>query len=661
MPDLEKTVTKTPAQSEVTDSGTKKRGKHEKVKIKKKKKSGKKIVILIVVLVLLAAAAFGVYKLFFTEEERIALTDTTTYGSLDRAIEGSGTTVPLESLAVEAASMTEIEEVFVSEGDYVQIGDLLYTQDDSEIDEEIESLKDTIEDYEDEILEYEEMIIENQDSIEEYTENIADYEEEMSELLEDMAGLTVVAPYSGRITNVSVEEGDNVTSNTQLCTITNDDVMDLTQYFSYAYEDIVYVGMPAVLSVAEQMLNLDAEVTDVSFIQRMSDDGMQCFAVTVEVENPGSLVEGSTAACYLVADDGTKVYPAIEGDLEYGGVENLQPDVSGELAAVYVTDYQSVKKGQALFVISSDSVEEQIENLEKQIENAKKQIDQAESQIETYTERIESTREKIEDAYDEIELVEDSRANYFMTSTIAGKVMYVNVESGDRPMGNPITIYNMQTMTIDVNIDELDVDYLYEGMTVSVYRTSAERTTTYEGVITYISPEATSSSGVATFPATIEIYSNGELSSGVNVTYSVNVGDTEESVLVNVSALRMTDDGQYYLFVKSEEAPANVLDLSDEDVEIPSGFYPVAIEVGSSNSYYIRVLSGVEADTEVFLRYQNTAPSGGDRTSSGVEDEEESSGNFGGMQQGGMPNFGGQQGSMQPGGMQPGNMGGPPS
>ena len=214
-------------------------------------------------------------------------------------------------------------------------------------------------------------------------------------------------------------------------------------------------------------------------------------------------------------------------------------------------------------------------------------------------------------------------------------------------------------MTIDVNIDELDVDYLYEGMSVSVYRTSAERTTTYEGVITYISPEATSSSGVATFPATIEIYSNGELSSGVNVTYSVNVGDTEESVLVNISALRTTEDGQYYVFVKADEAPENVLDLSEEDVEIPKGFYPVAIEVGSSNNYYIRVLSGVEADTEVFLRYQQTAPSGGDSTSSGIEEDESSQNGFGGMQQGGMPDFsGGMPGGNQQGGMP---MGGPQS
>ena len=120
----------------------------------------------------------------------------------------------------------------------------------------------------------------------------------------------------------------------------------------------------------------------------------------------------------------------------------------------------------------------------------------------------------------------------------------------------------------------------------------------------------------------------------------------------------MTDDGQYYLFVKADEAPANVLDLSDEDVEIPTGFYPVAIEVGSSNSYYIRVLSGVDADTEVFLRYQQTAPSGGDTTSSSVGDDDTTS-NFG-QQQGGMP--GQQQGGM-PGGQQGGmqNFGGPQS
>lgn len=165
-------------------------------------------------------------------------------------------------------------------------------------------------------------------------------------------------------------------------------------------------------------------------------------------------------------------------------------------------------------------------------------------------------------------------------------------------MMSVITIYNLETMNISVNFDELDVDYISEGTPVTITRTSAEKNTYYSGTITYLSPEATSSSGVATFAATIEIDSKGELSSGISVTYSISLGDSEDGVLAPIAALKNHDD-KYYIYVKSDTRPANAVDLTDPEVEIPVGFYAVPVEVGNSNTQYIRILSGVAEDTEL--------------------------------------------------------------
>ena len=66
-------------------------------------------------------------------------------------------------------------------------GDLLFEQDDSEVDE-------IIAEYEYEILEYEIEIDEARESL--------------SEAQEGLAGLTVTAPFSGRVTEITVEAGD---------------------------------------------------------------------------------------------------------------------------------------------------------------------------------------------------------------------------------------------------------------------------------------------------------------------------------------------------------------------------------------------------------------------------------------------------------------------
>ena len=111
------------------------------------------------------AAAFGIYKLFFTKEEKIALTGTTTYGTLDEVIEGSGTTTPADSVTYDFSGT--VLEWYVSAGDEVQAGDLLYVLDPT--------------DAEDDMLDAE--------------VELEDLYEQLSDLQESIAGQTVTAAF----------------------------------------------------------------------------------------------------------------------------------------------------------------------------------------------------------------------------------------------------------------------------------------------------------------------------------------------------------------------------------------------------------------------------------------------------------------------------------
>ena len=573
----------------------------------------RRVVALVVVVGVVAAAAVGARALFFTEEEQVALTETTTYGTLSTAIEGTATTTPNDSVTVTTASTAEILEVYVSAGDTVEAGDLLYVQDDAQLDEEIET-------YQDEIAELE--------------EELDGYYDQLSDLQESLSALTVTAPFAGRLTEVDAEEGDSVQNGGKLAVLVDDSRMTLTQYFSYAYADQVYVGMSAGVSVASLMLNLEGTVTDVQMVERLTAEGTRCFAVTVTVNNPGALTEGMTGAGYLIADSGEKIYPAVEGSLEYADQETIQAQVAGEITYADAVPYQTVSAGQTLFTVDGSDYEEQLETVNK---------------------RITQTEEKITSAQEKITEAEESRSDYSVTAEISGKVISVGVRAGESPRmeaTTAVTIYNMDTMTITANIDELDIDKIEMGMDVTIVASSGEKT--YRGTVTEISYEATNSSGVAYFPITIEIDSAGELSAGVNVSYYISTGDDEEGVLVPLAALKSTDEGTC-VFVKADTRPDNAIDL--EDGVVPDGFYAVPVEVGATNSQYARIVSGVEADTEVFTRYQNAAPTGGDTTSQGVDGEEQEGfpgGDFGGGEfpgGGQMPDFSG-------GGMS-GGMGGP--
>lgn len=564
---------------------------------------------LLLVLALAAGAALGGKALFFSGEEQTPLTEQTTYGSLSTTLSGTGTTMPADSVTYTTASEAEITGVYVSAGDTVEVGELLYTQDDSELDDQIE---------------------EYQDQITEQENQLDDYQEQLAQLQEEIAALTVKAPFAGRITDVAVDMGDNMAAGTKLATLVDDSQMCLTQYFSYAYEDQVYVGMKAGVSVASLMLNQEGTVTDIQMVDRVTAEGTHCFAVTVTLDNPGAFTEGMTGAGYLVADSGEKLYPSVDGELEYRRSQDLTAEVGGEVTGIGAVDYEQVSAGAVLVQLDGADYQKQVESVNKQITQ---------------------TQEKIVQLQEKIAEAEEKRSDYAVTAELAGKIIMVNVREGESPREagqTAVVLYNLDSMTITANIDELDIDGIAMGMEVDITQSGAESDTHYTGTVTEISYEATNSNGVAYFPITITIPSGGALSAGVNVSYSITVGDESEGVLAPIAALKSTSQGTC-LFVKADAAPDNAVEL--EDGVVPDGFYAVPVETGVSNSRYVRILSGVEEGVEVFTRYQQTAPSGGDTTSQGQSEEQ--SGFPGG---GEMPDFGGGM----PGGMGGGMPGGGP-
>ena len=74
-----------------------------------------------------------------------------------------------------------------------------------------------------------------------------------------------------------------------------------------------------------------------------------------------------------------------------------------------------------------------------------------------------------------------------------------------------------------------------------------------------------------------------------------------DCVIAPVQAVKYTEQGTC-LFIRAETQPENaILDLG-EDV-VPKGFYAVPVEVGLTDNYGAQIISGVDADVEVFTSY----------------------------------------------------------
>jgi multidrug efflux pump subunit AcrA (membrane-fusion protein) len=222
-PEVSKAKTETPDPKEElpTDAGKKKGlfalifkrrpapekadGKYRHFK-KRKKFTVKKLILMIAIAAAVVGGAYGIWKLFFYEEPVEMITGTTVRDSITTLIEGSASTTPTEFQMLSIPVDGAIDEVYVSQGDTVSVGDPLYSMDTTDVEADIAEMEATIEYYE--------------NQLDEYNQNISN--------------MTVYAPYSGKLMDVSVEEGDNISSGKVLATIIDDSKMLLPLYFSYA-------------------------------------------------------------------------------------------------------------------------------------------------------------------------------------------------------------------------------------------------------------------------------------------------------------------------------------------------------------------------------------------------------------------------------------------
>ena len=554
--------------AEVKQKRKGKKEKRERRQFKKKKKiKVRTIIILILVVLLLGGGGYGIYKLFFYEEPVEIVTGTTVRDSITTVVEGSASTSPTSFQMLTIPVDGTVDEVYVSQGDSVEVGDALYTIDAEDIEEDIAELEATI----------------------------ADYEDELSELYESIDSLTVNAPFSGKLLNVSVNDGDEISANTTIATLIDDSEMLVELYFSIAYKDYVYTGMSAEVSIPQYMTTLTGTVTEIKDVSYITSEGAECFKVTISVDNPGTLTEGLEASA-TITSSGMEMSPADSGSLEYSRTKTITAGASGEITLYSLDDSLRVSSGELLAIIDNDSYDSQITSLKKKIESAK-------LNLEEYNEDL---------------------ADCDATAEVAGTIIFVRIEEGDTVTAgtSSIAIYNTDTMEIQADITEIENEYIELGMEVTITKSGSSSDTEFVGTVTEVSLEAESSNGVAYFPITITIESNGELSSGVYVSYSITAAQAEDVVLAPVAAIKNTTAGTC-LFIQSDTEPENAVDLG-EDVDIPEGFYAVVVETGLTSNNYVEIISGVEEDVTVFEQYVSTGSSvsGSDETSESQDSSE---------------------------------------
>lgn len=520
----------------------------QKTPQKKRKRFPKKAVIAVLCLLVAGAGIAALVKFLDNKKpEEEILREMVSRGAITSTVEGSGAVVAKNSDSVTILSSGQVMEVFVSEGDFVTAGTPLFLVKSAEAEERV-----------------------NQEM-----KTVSNYQKQLSALYASAQDLNVRAEYSGKLQDVEmIHVGDTVSKGMRIATLVDDSRMRLSLYFSYAYENEVYPGQVASISVPAMASQLTGQVEEIHKVEYISPEGGRMFEVVIVFNNPGTLTEGMTASATLMGSK-EQLYPYDSGEMQYYRTSDLVAKVSGTVAKVNLFNYAKVSAGDVLLSLRADDNDTEVAGLENGLQSALKSLEEAQKTLDSLN----------------------------AVAPIDGTVLALGIAPGDevKPGTVAVSIADTRTMVINASIDEMNIAYVKPGMPVDIDQWG----TPAVGEVESVSLSGQYENGVSRFPVTIVVdNSDGTLMSGSYVQYSFVASQNDDCLLVPIQCVKYveTEAGtQKALFVESEERPENALDLMTEMPDIPEGFWPVAVETGISDSYNVEIISGVEEGTSVFM------------------------------------------------------------
>ena len=363
----------------------------------------------------------------------------------------------------------------------------------------------------------------------------------------------------GTLASYKVAVGDVVTAGQEVATVRDASTLLLTLEFPAADAANFTVGQAAQVTLDGTFEQLDGTVTSVTGTDALSTGNLLTRTVTIAVRNAGGLTtaQAATASINGVSSIGSATFG-------YQAERTLTAQAAGTVTSIHVQEGQTVAKDDILIELSGDDL----------------------------TESIQSASETLRSAEISLQNLQDTMANYTVTSPISGTIIEKDAKVGDAvKSGDTLcVIYDLSYLEMVINVDELQISSLTVGQKVQI-TADAVQDKNYVGTVTRVSMKGTSNGGTTTYPVTIRIDETDGLRPGMNANAEIVVAEAANALTVpNAAIVR----GGYVLVTQDSPSASK----ADTTMEAPEGFVYVAVKTGVSDDDYTQIVSGIqEGDT----------------------------------------------------------------
>lgn len=472
--------------------------------------------------------------------------------------DGSGTINAADSYTVKSLVTGTVLTADFELGDSIEKGDILYTIDISDVENNLASA---------------------QLSVEQAQRNYDD--------AADMQN--VRTRISGEVSSFAVAAGDAVQAGQTVATIRDTSVMLLAVDFPAAEAQSFVAGQAAQVMPDTTFETLNGTIRSVSGAGPAGDASLMTCTVTIAVPNAGSLTTAQAAVAQV-----NGVSSLNSAHFTYQREETVVAAASGTVSELCVKEGSTVRQDDVILRITGKDLDKQTKNAADSLRAAELQMSSAEKTISHYT----------------------------IDAPISGTIVDKKVKAGDKlsandtAMQNLCTIYNMSYLEMKLNVDELKIRSLEVGQEVEI-TADAVPGETYKGVISSILVAGTTANGSTSYPVTVRIDDMGELLPGMNATAKITTASVKNVLaLPNAALVR----GSYVLVTKDSPSAANAetsmtapdgfvyvkvtTGISDDDyIEVKSGLQEgdtIAYDNSSvsATDFYSNMMASAEGDDE---------------------------------------------------------------
>ena len=472
--------------------------------------------------------------------------------------DGSGTINAADSYTVKSLVTGTVLTADFELGDSIEKGDILYTIDISDVENNLASA---------------------QLSVEQAQRNYDD--------IADMQN--VRTRISGEVSSFAVAAGDAVQAGQTVATIRDTSVMLLAVDFPAAEAQSFVAGQAAQVMPDTTFEVLNGTIRSVSGADPSGDASLMTCTVTIAVPNAGSLTTAQAAVAQV-----NGVSSLNSAHFTYQREETVVAAASGTVSELCVKEGSTVRQDDVILRITGKDLDKQTKNAADSLRAAELQMSSAEKTISHYT----------------------------IDAPISGTIVDKKVKAGDKlsandtAMQNLCTIYDMSYLEMKLNVDELKIRSLEVGQEVEI-TADAVPGETYKGVISSILVAGTTANGSTSYPVTVRIDDMGELLPGMNATAKITTASVKNVLaLPNAALVR----GSYVLVTRDSPSAANAetsmtapdgyvyvkvtTGISDDDyIEVKSGLQEgdtIAYDNSSvsATDFYSNMMASAEGDDE---------------------------------------------------------------